>query len=105
MAGKLTKHCSNCTTAVFTLQELIVADIQPFNYPPPFTSVLLTQCGPSWEFWKQSIYQVILAIALYLAPMILMILTYTHIALVLWMQEIPGDSIQGKERESFSGCW
>ena len=44
----------------------------------------------------------ILAIALYLAPMILMILTYTHIALVLWMQEIPGDSIQGKERESFS---
>ena len=83
---------------VSSLQELIVADTHPFDYPPPFTSVLLTECRPSWESWKQSIYQIILAIGLYLAPMILMILTYTHIALVLWMQEIPGDSIQGKWR-------
>ena len=76
-------------------QELIVSDTHPHAFNPPFQSVLLTACRPSWEEWKQSIYQIILALAMYLAPMVLMILTYTHIALVLWMQEIPGDSIQG----------
>ncbi|KAK7088984.1 orexin receptor type 2-like [Littorina saxatilis] len=83
------------TAMLIALPELIVADTHAYEFPPPFKSVLLTDCRPSWESWKQSIYQIILAIALYLAPIVLMTLTYTHIALVLWMQEIPGDSIQG----------
>ncbi|KAL8621663.1 hypothetical protein ACOMHN_024634 [Nucella lapillus] len=80
---------------IIALPELIVADTHPYPFPPPFQSALLTVCRPSWEPWKQSIYQLILALAMYLAPMVLMILTYTHIALVLWMQEIPGDSFHG----------
>ncbi|XP_076462821.1 orexin receptor type 2-like [Babylonia areolata] len=83
------------TAMLIALPELVVADTHPYNYPPPFTSVLLTECGPAWEPWKQSIYQVILALAMYLAPMLLMLMTYIHIALVLWMQEIPGHSMQG----------
>ena len=73
-----------------------MADIHPYNYPPPFTSVLLTECRPAWEPWKQGIYQVILALTMYLAPVVLMVLTYTHIALVLWLHNIPGDSVQGE---------
>ncbi|KAK7484040.1 hypothetical protein BaRGS_00024652 [Batillaria attramentaria] len=82
------------TAMLIALPELIVADIDPYDYPPPFKSVLLTACMPAWEDWKQSIYQIILAVVMYLAPMVLMSLTYTHIALVLWVQEIPGDSVQ-----------
>lgn len=63
----------------------------------PLTKVRpLTPSRPSWDPLNQGIYQIILALIFYVLPMILMGLTYTHIACVLWKQDIPGAIVNVK---------
>ncbi|XP_025110290.1 orexin receptor type 2-like [Pomacea canaliculata] len=82
------------TAMLVALPELIVADAERYKFPGTFESIVLTGCKPVWDAWKQSIYQVFLAVAMYIAPIVLMSLTYAHIAFVLWKVAIPGNSCQ-----------
>ncbi|KAK3576321.1 hypothetical protein CHS0354_034016 [Potamilus streckersoni] len=68
------------------IPELVVDEVFPFK---PFT-VYLTSCRPGWESFRQSTYWIVIVLALYVVPMCLMAFTYTHIARVLWSNEIPG---------------
>ncbi|KAH9496803.1 Orexin receptor type 2 [Bulinus truncatus] len=83
----------SCLSAI---PELVSADTSPYSFPERIKTVLLTKCGPTWDDLNQGIYQVIVTVLFYLIPMILMALTYSHIATVLWRHEIPGDVVGTK---------
>ncbi|BFZ16476.1 hypothetical protein BsWGS_19515 [Bradybaena similaris] len=78
------------------LPEAVVAEATPYNFPNRISTKLLTMCKPSWDPLNQGIYQIILALIFYVLPMILMGLTYTHIACVLWKRDIPGAIVNVK---------
>ncbi|BFY99600.1 hypothetical protein BsWGS_02640 [Bradybaena similaris] len=76
--------------------ETVVAQAVPYQFPQRISSTLLTMCRPSWDALNQGIYHLVLAVLFYVLPMILMALTYTHIAAVLWKHEIPGVVVASK---------
>ncbi|CAG5114609.1 unnamed protein product, partial [Candidula unifasciata] len=76
--------------------EGVVAEAFPYHFPDRISSTLLTMCRPSWDALNQGIYQLVLAVLFYVLPMILMAMTYTHIASVLWKHEIPGVVVGSK---------
>lgn len=63
-----------------------------------------SSCRPSWDALNQGIYQLVLALLFYVLPMVLMALTYTHIATVLWKHEIPGVVVGAKISGRYE-CW
>ncbi|XP_071118743.1 orexin receptor type 2-like [Haliotis cracherodii] len=78
------------------LPEMIVVTTNPYNYPGDFQTIYLTTCAPAWLEWKQIIYQISLVIVMYVCPLVLMALTYTNIAVVLWRNDIPGQAEMGQ---------
>ncbi|XP_059140533.1 orexin receptor type 2-like [Physella acuta] len=80
-----------------SLPELIVAHAFPFQFPAPISSSLFTHCKPAWDNLNQGVYQIFVVVFFYLLPIVLMTLTYTHIATVLWSREIPGDVVGSKK--------
>lgn len=82
-------------SAAVAVPECIVATLSSY-FPSEYT-ILLTTCKPGWSEEKQTIYQIVVLIVLYIIPMLLMAITYTHIALVLWKGNIPGATESGTE--------
>lgn len=83
------------------LPEMIVVTTNPYNYPGDFQTIYLTTCAPAWLEWKQIIYQISLVIVMYVCPLVLMGLTYTNIAVVLWRNDIPGQAEMGQYSKGF----
>lgn len=67
--------------------ELISSAVKPLRND----TVLLSSCYPIlWTAKQVAIFQIFLMVALYFLPLALMGFTYTHIAIVLWNEHIPG---------------
>ena len=75
------------------IPELVSASVERFRED----TVLLSACFPKlWTDKQTAIFQIFLMVALYCLPMCLMGFTYTHIALVLWTEHIPGTAERRK---------
>lgn len=73
------------------IPELVVLETFPFFGPEKeLDTVLLTSCRPGWKQNQQMVHQIVLLVLLYVLPLILMGITYTQIAIVLWRGNIPG---------------
>lgn len=69
------------------IPELVSSAVEPWTEE----TVLLSSCYPKlWTSQQQAIFQIFLMVALYFLPLALMGFTYTHIAIVLWNEHIPG---------------
>ena len=75
------------------LPELVSASVERFRED----TVLLSACYPKlWTNKQTAIFQIFLMVSLYFLPLGLMGFTYTHIALVLWTEHIPGTTERRK---------
>lgn len=77
---------------LISLPELIL--VETFSaFPPPvlehISTMLLTSCGPVAPHYY--IYTFFSVICLYVLPIILMVITYSRIAITLWRTTIPTD--------------
>ena len=71
------------------LPEPISATVVPHR--ENLDTIILSACYPA--LWPQEhvvLFQVCLMVGLYFVPLSLMTFTYSHIALVLWKESIPG---------------
>lgn len=74
-------------SACIAIPELVSSAVEPLRSD----TVLLSACYPKlWTNTQTAIFQIFLMVALYILPLALMGFAYTHIAIVLWTEHIPG---------------
>lgn len=80
-------------SACLAVPELVSAGVEPLRSD----TVLLSACYPiHWTNTQVAIFQIFLMVTLYFLPLALMGFAYSHIAIVLWTEHIPG----AEERQS-----
>lgn len=80
---------------LLALPEVIVADLTRFVKRQYID--LLIFCGPQWsDKTNQVVYQSVIIVLMYLLPLVLMTVTYSMIAVVLWTGKIPGAIESGR---------
>lgn len=86
---------------LLALPEVIVADLTRFVKRQYID--LLIFCGPQWsDKTNQVVYQSVIIVLMYLLPLVLMTVTYSMIAVVLWTGKIPG-AIESANRPMMDG--
>lgn len=81
------------------IPELVVLDtFSKFGH----ITIILTSCKPTWSYTSQAAYQLILSIAMYVLPFILMGVTYFQIARCLWSNTIPTETSKSSSQCRFS---
>ena len=74
-------------SACIAIPELVASAVEPMRDD----TVLLSACYPKhWTNTQVAIFQICLMVTLYFLPLALMGFAYSHIAIVLWTEHIPG---------------
>lgn len=78
------------------IPEMIYVTTIPYLFDRDLDTVLLTQCGPTWSTYTDTIFVILKMVLFYLFPLIFMSVTYLQIIRVLWKSGNISHQMMGK---------